>query len=365
MLKISDNIYSKRKEKNITQEELADYMMVTKASVSKWETGQSYPDILLLPKLAAFFNISVDELIGYQPQLSTEQIRKLYESFLNDVAKGEFENTIKRAQSVAHQYYSCFELLYYVGVFIVNHVSLIKDEKKIREYVEYAEGLFKRICEETEDTALINKALNMRGLCLIQLGHSKEALEILPSSEELFISTDCLAASAYLHTKEFEEADKQLQIFIYKNITQLMTFLSMRLTLKTDDWEETAKRMKGLIEIFNLSELNISLVLNFYLSVAIKYSREESSKADQYLEKYFMILIENEKYPMEIRGDKYFDKVDKWINENLLLGIQPMRDKKSIYKSFISMAAENKELEKALSSGKIKKLIERLEEKIK
>ncbi|WP_455105556.1 helix-turn-helix domain-containing protein [Peptostreptococcus sp.] len=39
MLKIAENIYQRRK--NITQEELADFMMVTKASVSKWESGQS------------------------------------------------------------------------------------------------------------------------------------------------------------------------------------------------------------------------------------------------------------------------------------------------------------------------------------
>lgn len=75
MLKIGENILQKRKERGITQEELAEFMMVTKASVSKWETGQSYPDILLLPKLATFFNISVDELIGYDPDLSSAQIQ--------------------------------------------------------------------------------------------------------------------------------------------------------------------------------------------------------------------------------------------------------------------------------------------------
>ena len=44
-----------RKEKGYTQEQLAEYIGVTKASVSKWETGQSYPDVTLLPPLAAFF----------------------------------------------------------------------------------------------------------------------------------------------------------------------------------------------------------------------------------------------------------------------------------------------------------------------
>jgi len=41
----------------------------------KWETASTYPDIALLPKLAAFFNISIDELIGYEPQLTKEAIR--------------------------------------------------------------------------------------------------------------------------------------------------------------------------------------------------------------------------------------------------------------------------------------------------
>lgn len=81
MLKIAENIYQRRKEKNITREELANFMLVTKASVSKWESGQSYPDILLLPKLATFLNVTVDELIGYEPQLSLEQIKKYMRIF--------------------------------------------------------------------------------------------------------------------------------------------------------------------------------------------------------------------------------------------------------------------------------------------
>ena len=57
-------IASKRKEKGLTQEELASYLGVSKPAVSKWESGQSYPDILMLPVLASFFNTSVDELLG-------------------------------------------------------------------------------------------------------------------------------------------------------------------------------------------------------------------------------------------------------------------------------------------------------------
>ncbi|MDF2821388.1 MAG: family transcriptional regulator [Clostridiales bacterium] len=58
-------LLNKRREKGITQDVLANYIGVSKAAISNWETAQNYPDITLLPILAAYFNISLDELMGY------------------------------------------------------------------------------------------------------------------------------------------------------------------------------------------------------------------------------------------------------------------------------------------------------------
>lgn len=74
-INIARVIINKRREKGLTQNDLASYIGVSKASVSKWETGQSYPDITFLPQLSAFFNISIDELMGYEPQMSKETPR--------------------------------------------------------------------------------------------------------------------------------------------------------------------------------------------------------------------------------------------------------------------------------------------------
>ena len=68
-INIAKMIAKKRKEKKMTQDELAKYLGVSKAAISKWETGQSYPDITFLPILASYFNVSIDELIGYEPQM--------------------------------------------------------------------------------------------------------------------------------------------------------------------------------------------------------------------------------------------------------------------------------------------------------
>ena len=78
-LPIGQEIAKRRKDKQITQTELADFMSVSKASVSKWETGQSYPDITLLPLLAAFFDCSVDDLLVINSQLTTQEIKRIYQ----------------------------------------------------------------------------------------------------------------------------------------------------------------------------------------------------------------------------------------------------------------------------------------------
>ena len=63
--KIHEIIRTKRRERDLTQEELAGMLGVTKAAVSKWETAESYPDVTMLPQIAQLFHITMDELFGY------------------------------------------------------------------------------------------------------------------------------------------------------------------------------------------------------------------------------------------------------------------------------------------------------------
>ena len=64
-LKLNERIILLRKEKGITQEELAQALGVTNQAVSKWESAQCCPDIQLLPNIATFFDVSIDWLMGY------------------------------------------------------------------------------------------------------------------------------------------------------------------------------------------------------------------------------------------------------------------------------------------------------------
>ena len=64
MLYLPENLKKYRLLKNLTQEDIAQYLGITAQSVSKWERGESYPDITFLPALANVFETSIDLLLG-------------------------------------------------------------------------------------------------------------------------------------------------------------------------------------------------------------------------------------------------------------------------------------------------------------
>ena len=79
-MKLSEQIKKYRKENNLTQEQFASKLFVSKQAVSKWETNRSYPDINLLPQIAEMLNISIDELIGKkETENSTNNQEKIIE----------------------------------------------------------------------------------------------------------------------------------------------------------------------------------------------------------------------------------------------------------------------------------------------
>lgn len=69
MKTIGENIAAFRKEKQLTQEELAEKMAVTPQAVSKWECDSSYPDVTVMQQLARVLGVTVDEILNGKQEL--------------------------------------------------------------------------------------------------------------------------------------------------------------------------------------------------------------------------------------------------------------------------------------------------------
>ena len=79
-MNIGNEIKRLRKIKGLSQNELAEVLHVTAQSISKWESGASFPDINQLPAIASFFGITIDELFVYPTDLEYERIEKSIEN---------------------------------------------------------------------------------------------------------------------------------------------------------------------------------------------------------------------------------------------------------------------------------------------
>ena len=100
MMYLSANLKKFRVMKELTQEDVAEYLGITAQSVSKWERGESYPDITLLPALANIFETSVDLLLGMDTIRADETRRNIHKTSVEYQQSGDYalaEKTYREA----------------------------------------------------------------------------------------------------------------------------------------------------------------------------------------------------------------------------------------------------------------------------
>ena len=91
MLYLPENLKKYRILKNLTQEDVAEYLGITPQSVSKWERGESYPDITFLPALANIFETSVDLLIGMDTIRAEETRYNIHKKAVEYQRSGDYD----------------------------------------------------------------------------------------------------------------------------------------------------------------------------------------------------------------------------------------------------------------------------------
>lgn len=322
-LNIAENIMRLRHEKRVTQEQLAQFVGVTKAAVSKWETGQSMPDIIILPMLAAFFDTTVDELIGYVPQLSKEQIQKWYQEFAQKFADGPFEEVMAETQSYVKKYYSCYPFLFQVCVLWLNHVMLAENRQRQSEVFLFIAELCGHIKENCRDVRISDDVVVLQAMAHLQLGRIDEVVEVLEEvsrPNSLLGQSGFVLMQAYKMAGECHKAESFMQITMYQALYSLVGTAKEYICMHMEELsacEPTIDRIMQVEKTYHLGKLNPNLIAGFEYQAAMCYAMHgEKEKSFAHADRYVYCLRELfSSGIILLHGDEYFNQIEEWFTQ--------------------------------------------------
>ena len=362
-ISIGSNIYKLRKEARLTQDDLASYLGVTKASVSKWETGQSYPDIELLPRIAAYFGISVDELMGYEPQLSKSDIGRECARLRQAFASEPFERAHAHCQQLVRDYYSCYPLLAQIAVLYLNHLNLVEGAER-EKLAEEALGLCRRVRRNSTASVDVRLAEAVGASLLLATDKPQAAIEELGETIGFDMGADVLLANAYSAMGQIDEADKTLQGALFQSLTLCLNRLAQMAVLYAAEPEKLAithERALGLIDVFEFEDvfLNTAAVHQAFAMAYIMGGNAQ--RALDCLEDYERACRKLE-FPLRLHGDDFFDKAEAWLEDVNDIGTNAPSDDALIKKNMVEGVAANPAFAALVDEPRFKHVVKSLQE---
>ena len=149
-MEIGATIRKFRKERDMTQEEMANRLGVTPSAVNKWENGNSYPDILLLGPIARLLNISLDTLLAFQSELTEAEIKNIIGEVDRRFKESTYEETFQVIKNYLHKYTNCEKLAWQLAVMLDAH-RLLKKVTDPEQYDEFILACYFRALESGEE----------------------------------------------------------------------------------------------------------------------------------------------------------------------------------------------------------------------
>ena len=219
-LTLSQNIRKLRKDRKMTQEQLAEVLSVTVGAVYKWESGLSVPELPLIVQMADFFDVSVDVLLGHRMKdNSADAIEKRLMEYcrsMNPEALPEAEKALGKYPNSFQIVLGCATVYLVFGVGSRNRSQL----ERALELLKQSRLLFSQNTDpKVSDAAICGTMATV----LFLLGDTDKCLEMLKKndSDGMFDQQIGLILAAY--KKQPEEASGYLSDALMSGLSDLFT----------------------------------------------------------------------------------------------------------------------------------------------
>lgn len=240
-----------RREREMTQEQLAETLSISPQAVSRWETDMAMPDISLIAPLCSLFNVTSDELLEIdltKKQKSIESICEEAEKYSN---RGYLEDARTILENGLKKYPDSIDLVYQLMYLSFWQHNDTGDSKYLDESIKCGEEILKRSSDEDQRQGAIQI------LCYVyrNAGRIDEAEKLAMSMPLMCESRECLLSAIYSGNKAYEA--KQNEIYSLFQILSNSLF-SLQTKLDSGEWSYTQE------EYAELRDKRIALIELFF-----------------------------------------------------------------------------------------------------
>ncbi|MCL2773255.1 MAG: helix-turn-helix domain-containing protein [Oscillospiraceae bacterium] len=225
-INIAGNLKRLRKSREITQEDLADFIGVSFQAVSKWERGEGYPDITILPVIANFFDVTLDELVGMNEIKNAKKLEEIKEQHYRLSSEGRLKDNIELLREALTIFPNDYWLLAELACFLDFYGDTDEEKKKNREE---AIKISERILEFCTDPIIRSNVQANMCFSLYRTGNKEKAIELAEKLPNIFKTQEFVL-------EQFLDRDKQIEM-CQKTIQKLAWGFCQEINILTKRWE--------------------------------------------------------------------------------------------------------------------------------
>ena len=267
-MKIGETIKRLRKQKDMTQEQLAAYLNISPQAVSRWEINSTMPDITFIPVLANIFNVTSDILLGIDIDNKEKRINEIKTKAEHYIYAKKNDKAEKLLREALKEYPNNCILMYELSLVEKNQYEII--------------SLCEKIIAESKDDYFRYVSLQRLCYAYVSIGETEKAITIAKKMPYKFQSREYLLSQALKGTERFTFLQEQIA-FITEDI---LNFIAMLIHTRLDD-ETEPFNIDELIEINHktINIINIFIEKGSFGEFNFRLMTCNSSLAYYYLQK--------------------------------------------------------------------------------
>lgn len=255
-----------RREKELTQEQMASALGVTGAAVSKWETDAAMPDVAMLCPLARLLGTTVDALLDFRPALEPEETDALLEERRKLFEEHRTGKAIASCEALLREYPDDLRLKCAVAGLYIMYMPAVLDTDGNKNQMERTAALLEE-SRKSSDPRLAASARSMLASIYVMQEEFDKALEILDEEPEAALNARTMRANILLRKGELDEAEKLYQTELWSAARDVTLNLMgiYNAAVRREDWEramacvDTALAAERTLHVDELGGLSASL----------------------------------------------------------------------------------------------------------